>query len=58
MTNAFFSQNSLFPPQPCTFVPYVCKNCGEHFSKKKGILPLFVKCPKCKSSACISLVKF
>lgn len=58
MSKLFHLTNNLFPPQQGTSVPYVCKNCGEHFSKKKGLLPFIVRCPKCGSSDCISIVKF
>ena len=50
--------NNFVPPQPNTPIPYICRDCGEHFSKKKGLLPTPVKCPKCGSRKCISPVRW
>jgi DNA-directed RNA polymerase subunit RPC12/RpoP len=50
--------NNVIPPKPGTPIPYICQDCGEHFSKKKGLLPKLVKCPKCGSKKCVSPVKF
>ena len=54
----FPKSNSVVPPQPGTLIPYICQECGENFSKKKGLFPTPVKCPKCDSKKCISLVKW
>lgn len=54
----FPKTNNFVPPQPGTPIPYICQECGEHFTKKKELLPKPVKCPKCGSSKCISPVQW
>lgn len=56
MKPPFPPASNFVPPQPGASIPYVCQNCGEHFSKKKGIFSETVKCPKCGSSDCVSPV--
>ena len=49
---------NFVPPRPGTPIPYICQDCGEHFSKKKGLFPTPIKCPKCGSRKCISPVRW
>lgn len=51
-------KSDVIPPRPGTPIFYICRDCGEHFSAKKKLLPLPVKCPKCGSIKCISPVQF
>ena len=52
----FPKPNGVIPPQPGSPVPYICQECGEHFTAKKSIFPKQVRCPKCGSIKCVSPV--
>ncbi len=50
--------NNVVPPKPGTPVPYLCQNCGEHFTSKKSLVHKPIKCPKCGSIKCMPAVHF
>ena len=55
--------NGLVPPSAGQKERYKCLNCGHNFSKSVGIVPILnkllpVRCPKCKSSKCVSIARW
>ena len=42
VNNGINKNNTFVSPQSNTPIPYICQDCGEHFSKKKGLFPAYI----------------